>query len=53
MALPENITIKVLEETKELIIREGAAAKIHIPNGIEIEKLTINAVKEYLSKKRS
>jgi hypothetical protein len=28
-ATTENITIKVLEETKELIIREGAA-KIHI-----------------------
>lgn len=34
----------------EVIIREGSAAVIHVPNGIEISDASIGAVHEYLKK---
>jgi hypothetical protein len=49
--MSKEIKITVEEGVKELIIRNGEASKIHVPNGIEIGKLTIDAVREYLSKK--
>jgi len=47
--LIEKVTVE--EGVKELIIREGKANDIHIPNPIEIGELTIECVREYLSKK--
>lgn len=47
----EEIKVTVENGIKELVIRKGEASKIHVPKAIEIGKLTINAVREYLSKK--
>jgi hypothetical protein len=47
----KELTFTVENGVKELVIREGKANDIHIPNGIVIGKLTIDAVHEYLSKK--
>jgi len=49
--MSKEIKVTVEEGIKELVIRNGDASKIHIPNGIVIGQLTIDAVKEYLSKK--
>lgn len=45
-----DITVNVENGVKELIIRNGDANPVHIPNGIVIGQLTIDAVREYLSK---
>lgn len=45
-----KINITVSEGVEEVVIREGKANDLHIPNGMEIGQLTIDAVKEYLSK---
>jgi hypothetical protein len=47
--LIEKVTVE--EGVKELIIREGKANDVHIPNAMTIGELTIEAVREYLSKK--
>jgi len=47
----QKIEVTVENGVKELVIREGKANDVHVPNGIEIGQLTIDAVKEYLSKK--
>lgn len=48
--MENNIKITVENGVKELVIREGEAAKIHVPTGIILKDLTIDAVAEYLSK---
>jgi hypothetical protein len=48
--MSKNIEITVADGVKELVIREGKANDVHIPNGIEIGQCTIDAVREYLSK---
>lgn len=49
--MADEIKITVENGVKELVIRHGEASKIHVPKGIMIGKLTIDAVREYLSKK--
>lgn len=48
--MAEEIKVTVENGVKELFIRTGKANDIHIPKSIEIGSLTIDAVKEYLSK---
>jgi hypothetical protein len=47
----KEIKVSVEDGVKELVIRHGEASKIHIPNGIELSGCSIQAPKEYLSKK--
>ena len=48
--MTNKIKVTVENGVKELIIRHGEADKIHIPNGITSGGLSIDAVREYLSK---
>lgn len=48
--MPQEIKITVENGIKELVIRNGEAPVIHVPNGIELKGCSINAVREYLSK---
>jgi hypothetical protein len=48
--MEKDIKITLENGVKELVIREGEAAKIHIPSGIVLKDLTIGAVAEYLLK---
>lgn len=48
--MEKQIEIKLEKGIEEVVIREGKAVDIHIPNGIVLNDLTINAVHEYLSK---
>lgn len=46
----KDLNITVSNETKEVVLRTGAAKPIHIPTGITLTGLTIDAVREYLQK---
>jgi hypothetical protein len=49
--MENNLKINVEAGIKELVIREGKANEVHVPSGISLSNLTIDSVKEYLSKK--
>lgn len=48
--MSQEIKVTVENGIKELVLREGKANPIHIPNGIEVSEMTIDAVQEYLKK---
>lgn len=48
--MTNKIEVYTAKDGDTLVIREGKANDIHIPNGIKYEGLAIGSVKEYLSK---
>jgi len=46
----QEVKITVEEGVKELVIRTGEAEKIHYLKQVNLEKLTISSVREYLQK---
>lgn len=48
--MTNKIEVFAKEGTTEIVVREGKANDVHIPNGIQYKDLSIDAVKEYLSK---
>lgn len=48
--MKNKIEVKVEKGIQEVVFREGKANDVHIPSGLKLVDLTINAVQEYLSK---
>jgi hypothetical protein len=46
----QEVKITVEEGVKELVIRTGEAEKVHYLNKIDLQKLTVSAVREFLEK---